>query len=78
MEMTTHTVRIQSIEDARRLNSIVCSLPFDADLRQERYVLDARSFLGILSLNLSKPMFLDVYGDDGRLALALGEFIDQK
>ena len=34
------------------------------DLRAGRHVVDAKSILGIFSLDLSKPITLDVYNDD--------------
>lgn len=34
------------------------------DLRAGRHVVDAKSILGIFSLDLSKPISLEVYADD--------------
>ena len=34
------------------------------DLRAGRHVVDAKSILGIFSLDLSKPIALEIYGDD--------------
>lgn len=34
------------------------------DLRAGRHVVDAKSILGIFSLDLSKPITLEVYSDD--------------
>ena len=38
--------------------------PYDMDLRAGRHVVDAKSILGIFSLDLSKPITLEVYSDD--------------
>lgn len=38
--------------------------PYEMDLRAGRHVVDAKSILGIFSLDLSKPITLDVYTDD--------------
>ena len=34
------------------------------DLRSGRYVVDAKSILGIFSLDLSKPVTLEIYDDN--------------
>ena len=33
-------------------------------MRSGRYTIDAKSILGIFSLDLSKPIELDIYGDE--------------
>ena len=38
--------------------------PYDMDLRAGRHVVDAKSILGIFSLDLSQPITLEVYADD--------------
>ena len=37
--------------------------PYDIDLRVGRHVVDGKSILGIFSLDLSKPITLEVYSD---------------
>lgn len=47
------------------------------DLRSGRHVVDAKSILGIFSLDLSTPVVLEVFSDNcGDLIEALGPFID--
>lgn len=74
MAMKTYKVQIRNMEEARQLNNIICSFPCDADLRQDRYVVDARSILGILSLNFGKPMLLDIYDGDNAMEQRLKGF----
>ena len=38
-------------------------VPYDVDLRAGRHVVDAKSILGIFSLDLSKPIVMEVYTD---------------
>ena len=38
--------------------------PYDMDLRSGRYVVDAKSILGIFSIDLSKPILMSIYSDD--------------
>ena len=37
---------------------------YDIDLRSGRFVVDAKSILGIFSLDLSKPIRAEVHSDD--------------
>jgi phosphotransferase system HPr-like phosphotransfer protein len=37
---------------------------FDVDLTSGRYVVDAKSIMGIFSLDLAKPIKVDVHSDD--------------
>ena len=38
--------------------------PYDIDLRSGRYVVDAKSLLGIFSIDLSKPITMTIYSDN--------------
>jgi len=50
-----------------------CSFEIDiANQGYERRVVDAKSYLGIMSLDLTRPLMLTYDGDD----LALNDFID--
>ncbi len=44
--------------------NIINKYPFDLDLRSGRYVVDAKSILGIFSLDLSNPIELEILSDD--------------
>ena len=44
--------------------NIINKYPFDLDLRSGRYLVDAKSILGIFSLDLSKPIELEIHSDD--------------
>ncbi|MBP3655507.1 MAG: HPr family phosphocarrier protein [Clostridia bacterium] len=44
--------------------SLVNRFPYDMDLRSGRYVVDAKSILGIFSIDLSRPIRMDIYSDD--------------
>ena len=38
---------------------------YDFDLVSGRYVIDAKSIMGIFSLDLSKPIDLNIHAEDG-------------
>ena len=43
--------------------NIVQKYPYDVDLRSGRYVVDAKSILGIFSLDLASPINVEVHND---------------
>ncbi len=62
--MKTYTIMIKSILDAKNFVNIVNTCDFDVDLESGRYLVDAKSIMGIFSLDLSKPIKMHVYADD--------------
>ena len=62
--MTKTTVNLQAINDVKDFVNIVMKYDFDIDLVSGRYAVDAKSIMGIFSLDLSKPIELDAHTDD--------------
>ena len=64
------TVRI-SLNSIDKVKSFVYDLvrftDVDFDLVSGRYVIDAKSIMGIFSLDLSKPIDLNIHADESRL-----------
>lgn len=60
----TFNIQLNSINDVRSFVNIVSSYSFDIDLTSGRYVVDAKSIMGIFSLDLSKPIKVEVFSDD--------------
>ena len=63
--MKSVNIRLTMMTDnVKNFVSLVNRYPYDMDLRSGRHVVDAKSILGIFSLDLSKPITLEVYADD--------------
>ena len=62
--MKEATILLQSIEDVKEFNRIVAIYDGDVDLVSGRYAIDAKSIMGIFSLDLSKPINIQVHGDN--------------
>ena len=58
------TINLSSIEDVKTFVSIMNKCPFEADLVSGRYVIDAKSIMGIFSLDLTKPLQMNIHADD--------------
>ena len=74
--MTTVTISLQAINDVKEFVNIVMRFDFDVDLVSGRYAIDAKSIMGIFSLDLSKPIELHAHTDNAQEFLdAIGKFI---
>lgn len=68
-------IRLNTINDVRRLVSVVEKYPFSVDLSEGRYVVDAKSLMGIFSLDLLRPIKLIAEKDDPQLFEDLKDLI---
>ena len=63
-------IKLNSIDTVRDFVNTVNRFHSDFDLISGRYVIDAKSIMGIFSLDLSKPLTLEVHEhDDDRAEL---------
>lgn len=60
-------IKLQTINDVRKLVSVVEKYPFSVDLSEGRYLVDAKSLMGIFSLDLLQPIKLIAEKDDPQL-----------
>ncbi len=62
--MKTLNLMLSSINDVKDFVNTVSRYDFDVDLTSGRYVVDAKSIMGIFSLNLSKPIKMEIHSDN--------------
>ena len=62
--MTEKTILIGSIENGKKLSKIANKFEQDIDIVTGRYIIDAKSILGIFSLNLWSPVTIVLHSDD--------------
>ena len=62
--MKTVKIRLSSIEAVRDFVEIVRKYDSEIDLSSGRYVVDAKSIMGIFSLDLMNPITLTVHCDN--------------
>lgn len=62
--MKSVTIRLNLAENVKAFVNTVNRYSFDMDLRSGRHIVDAKSILGIFSLDLSKPVTLEIHSDD--------------
>ena len=62
--MKSITIKLNTIADVKDFVNTVAKYDFDVDLISGRYAIDAKSIMGIFSLDISKAIKLDAHTDD--------------
>lgn len=62
--MVKRVIKINTFEDVKNFNRITSNQLFDADLVKGRWVIDAKSLLGIYSLDFSQPLDLVIHATE--------------
>lgn len=62
--MTTVKISLNSIDKVKAFVNDVTKFNCDFDLISGRYVIDAKSIMGIFSLDLSKDIDLSIHSED--------------
>ena len=65
--MKTVSISLNSIDKVKAFVNDISKYVFDFDLVSGRYVIDAKSIMGIFSLDLSKPINLNVHAEGNNL-----------
>jgi len=69
--MKSVSVLLGTINDVKEFVNIVSRHTFEVDMISGRYAVDAKSIMGIFSLDLSKPIKVDIHDEN------CGEFLAQ-
>lgn len=62
--MIERMIMLNSIEDVKNFVNIAISKDYDIDLNSGKYTVDAKSIMGIFSLDLTKPLKVTIHSDD--------------
>ncbi len=61
--MKTVKISLNSIDKVKSFVNDITKFDYDFDLVSGRYVIDAKSIMGIFSLDLSKPIDLNIHAE---------------
>lgn len=77
--MKNAVIRLSTISDVKKFVTIANSHTYDIDLLSGRYVIDAKSIMGIFSLDLSQPITIQTdCSDDDSFFEEIKDFIVKK
>lgn len=65
--MKTVSISLNSIDKVKAFVNDISKYDYDFDLVSGRYVIDAKSIMGIFSLDLSKPINLNIHAEGENL-----------
>ena len=65
--MQTVEISLNTMEKAKSFNNEIAKFDYDFDLISGRYVIDAKSMMGIFSLDLNKPIKLAIHANEDEL-----------
>lgn len=71
--MTTQKILLNTIESVKDFVNIISKFDSPTDLVSGRYIVDAKSIMGIFSLDLSHPLELNIHADQAQAK----EILDQ-
>ena len=57
--MAQITIRLNTLTEVKEFNAAAAQIPGDVDLRSGRYCVDAKSIMGIFSLNLGRDVTVE-------------------
>ena len=74
--MTTTTIKLNAFSDVQAFVNVISKYPFDIDLVSGRYIVDAKSIMGIYSLDLNSEIELRAHTEDAEeLFAAIDKYI---
>ena len=77
--MKTVKVSLNTVDKVKSFVNTVNQLDSDFDLISGRYVIDAKSIMGIFSLDLSKPLILNAgTEDEQKIKETFADFIGEE
>lgn len=62
--MKSITILLNTTDSVKQFVNTLAQFDYDMDLRSGRYVVDAKSILGIFSLDLNRPVVLEVHAEE--------------
>ena len=62
--MKSVTIRLDMAETVKKFVNIAARYDYEMTLKSGRYVVDAKSILGIFRLDLGEPVVLEIASDD--------------
>ena len=58
-------ISLNSIDKVKTFVNLINRFDYDFDLVSGRYVIDAKSIMGIFSLDITKPIDLNIHASEG-------------
>ena len=60
-------IKLNMVDDVKLFIEEVVNIDADVDLQKNHYIVDAKSIMGVFSLDLSEPVKVVIHSDDESL-----------
>ena len=74
--MTMIKVQFRGLDSVKNFVNILSKFECDFDIVDKRYVIDAKSIMGLFSLDLTHPLDLKIYSEDEAVVKSVIESLD--
>lgn len=71
-------VKLNTVDDAREFVRLAGKCDFDIDVFYNRIIIDGKSILGVLSLDLTKVLTVRCYGECGAFMSQISKFASKE
>ncbi len=61
--MIEKTIMLKNMDDVKKFVDIACSKDYDIELMSGKYIINAKSIMGVFSLDLTKPVVMVAHCD---------------
>ncbi|BCN31695.1 HPr family phosphocarrier protein [Anaeromicropila herbilytica] len=72
-------INLNNVDDIKKFNKIVTSFDEEIDVISGRFVVDAKSIMGLFALDLSRPVETEILSDSeevqGKFKEAISDFL---
>ena len=72
--MAEHQIRLNAAEDVKEFVNAANKCDFDIDIFYNRIIIDAKSILGILSMDLTRELTVKCYGENPGFTAVIAKF----
>ena len=72
--MTQSKIKLNATEEVQEFVNAATKCDFDIDLYYNRFLIDAKSILGILSMDLTKVLTVECHGESKEFDRTLKKF----
>lgn len=73
-DMMERQIKLSATEDVKEFVHAASKCDFDIDVFYNRIIIDAKSILGILSMDLTKVLTVKCYGEDANFNKVISKF----
>lgn len=72
--MKEHQIMLNATEDVKEFVNAASKCDFDIDISYNRIIIDAKSLLGILSMDLTRKLTVRCYGENTHFNEVIAKF----